>query len=271
MSTLIQCLLGPRETQAGGQTYNFSNDEHRRAVCEVHNLVHVQVFLSVQHYIVAEPLPIPAAVIPKLEETLLGSSVLPSVVQFDDEHSATLGEIVVRAHTESGLTLADWNALPVADREARLQAVVDAATASLATARAEKDRLAQERAAADEAIRLEHERQEAERISAEAERLAGERIAAEQAAKDAAAAAALAAADPLIDISGIGEATVPKLHDLGVTTFAQIAAWDDAKIAEMDKLLRASGGIKRSDWVGQAKQLQADKEAALAANPPKAE
>lgn len=59
-------------------------------------------------------------------ETLLGSSVLPANVEIGEKKSVQLGEIVAAAHKASGLTLADWNALPEADREAKLAETVEA-------------------------------------------------------------------------------------------------------------------------------------------------
>lgn len=58
-------------------------------------------------------------------ETLLGSSVLPANVEIGEKKSVQLGDIVALAHKTSGLTLADWNALPEADREAKLAETVE--------------------------------------------------------------------------------------------------------------------------------------------------
>jgi predicted flap endonuclease-1-like 5' DNA nuclease len=51
-----------------------------------------------------------------------------------------------------------------------------------------------------------------------------------------------------------------KLHALGVTTFAQIAAWGEADIARIEEELKARGRITRDDWVAQAKKLAAGKD-----------
>ena len=46
------------------------------------------------------------------------------------------------------------------------------------------------------------------------------------------------------------------LADLGVTSFAQVAAWTDAEIDRVDAQLgRFEGRIRRDDWVGQAALL----------------
>jgi hypothetical protein len=49
------------------------------------------------------------------------------------------------------------------------------------------------------------------------------------------------------------------------TTFAQIAAWDDAEIDRVDAQMgRFQGRIRRDDWVGQAAMLAAGDEAGFA-------
>lgn len=67
--------------------------------------------------------------------------------------------------------------------------------------------------------------------------------------------AAASEADDLTQISGVGPVIVKKLHDLGVTTFAQIAAWSKDDIAAMDEKLNFKGRIERDDWLKQAKKL----------------
>ncbi len=61
-------------------------------------------------------------------------------------------------------------------------------------------------------------------------------------------------------LSGVGPALEKKLHENGVTSFAQIAAWGDADIAEFDEKLSFKGRIEREGWVEQAKALAAEKE-----------
>jgi large subunit ribosomal protein L21 len=73
--------------------------------------------------------------------------------------------------------------------------------------------------------------------------------------KKAAAAAAPAGADDLKKLSGVGPALEKKLLAAGVTTFAQIAAWTEAEIAEFDEKLSFKGRIEREGWVEQAKEL----------------
>lgn len=62
-------------------------------------------------------------------------------------------------------------------------------------------------------------------------------------------------ADDLTQISGVGPVIVKKLNDLGVTTFAQIAAWSKDDIAAMDEKLNFKGRIDRDEWLKQAKKL----------------
>lgn len=69
------------------------------------------------------------------------------------------------------------------------------------------------------------------------------------------AKAADAGADDLKKLSGVGPALEKKLLAAGVTTFAQIAAWSAADIAEFDEKLSFKGRIEREGWVDQAKAL----------------
>ncbi|MEC9199166.1 MAG: 50S ribosomal protein L21 [Pseudomonadota bacterium] len=74
-------------------------------------------------------------------------------------------------------------------------------------------------------------------------------------AAKAKAAPAAAGADDLKALSGVGPALEKKLLEAGITSFAQIAAWTDADIAEMDEKLSFKGRIQREGWVEQAKEL----------------
>lgn len=58
-------------------------------------------------------------------ETLLGSSILPSMIELAEGNEVPLGAVVIRAHKESELSIADWNALEADDREGRLQEMVN--------------------------------------------------------------------------------------------------------------------------------------------------
>ena len=64
--------------------------------------------------------------------------------------------------------------------------------------------------------------------------------------------------DDLLLIKGLGPKLVEQLRTLGVTRFAQIAAWDDAEIDRIDAQLgRFQGRIRRDDWPAQARLLAA--------------
>ncbi|ALG90395.1 MULTISPECIES: 50S ribosomal protein L21 [Actibacterium] len=67
--------------------------------------------------------------------------------------------------------------------------------------------------------------------------------------------AAATGADDLKKLSGVGPALEKKLHEAGVTTFAQIAAWSDEDVAAMDEKLSFKGRIEREGWIAQAKEL----------------
>ena len=61
--------------------------------------------------------------------------------------------------------------------------------------------------------------------------------------------------DDLKKLSGVGPALEKKLHEAGVTSFAQIAAWTEADVADMDEKLSFKGRIEREGWIAQAQDL----------------
>ncbi|MEL6287972.1 MAG: 50S ribosomal protein L21 [Pseudomonadota bacterium] len=61
--------------------------------------------------------------------------------------------------------------------------------------------------------------------------------------------------DDLTKISGVGPKIAEKLNAMGITTFAQVAAFTEEDIAKVDDLLNFKGRIGREDWVSQAKTL----------------
>jgi large subunit ribosomal protein L21 len=75
------------------------------------------------------------------------------------------------------------------------------------------------------------------------------------AAAPAAAPKAAAGADDLKKLSGVGPALEKKLHEAGVTSFAQIAAWTEADVEEFGEKLSFKGRIEREGWIEQAKEL----------------
>lgn len=65
--------------------------------------------------------------------------------------------------------------------------------------------------------------------------------------------------DDLTRIKGLGPKLAEQLLALGVTRFAQIAAWDDAEIDRIDANLgRFRGRIRRDNWPEQARFLASD-------------
>ena len=69
-------------------------------------------------------------------------------------------------------------------------------------------------------------------------------------------AATATEADDLSQLKGVGPKLVALLHGLGITRFAQIAAWADEDIAGIDAQLgNFKGRINRDNWVEQAKFL----------------
>lgn len=64
--------------------------------------------------------------------------------------------------------------------------------------------------------------------------------------------------DDLTRIKGLGPKLALTLQELGITTFAHIAAWDDADVDRIDAQLgRFQGRIRRDAWVEQARLLAA--------------
>jgi predicted flap endonuclease-1-like 5' DNA nuclease len=81
----------------------------------------------------------------------------------------------------------------------------------------------------------------------------------------AAPASAPAGADDLSRIKGVGPKLVTLLAELGVTSFAQIAAWSDADVTRIDDQLgRFKGRITRDQWIAQAQLLAAGDETGFA-------
>lgn len=63
--------------------------------------------------------------------------------------------------------------------------------------------------------------------------------------------------DDLKKISGVGPKLEEKLNNLGITTYAQVAAFTAEDIERVDAVLNFKGRIEREDWVAQAKTLSA--------------
>ena len=65
--------------------------------------------------------------------------------------------------------------------------------------------------------------------------------------------------DDLKKISGVGPVLEGKLNALGITTFAQVAAFSADDIAKVDDALNFKGRIERDNWLEQAAAFAAEK------------
>ena len=61
--------------------------------------------------------------------------------------------------------------------------------------------------------------------------------------------------DDLKRIKGVGRVIEDKLNDLGIHTYAQIAAWTPENVTWVDGYLSFRGRVTREDWINQAKAL----------------
>ncbi|RWP22740.1 MAG: proton-conducting membrane transporter [Mesorhizobium sp.] len=89
---------------------------------------------------------------------------------------------------------------------------------------------------------------------------AAPKSAAPAAKKAATTKAAVGKASNLRRLIGIGPANERLLHGLGVTTYAQIAAWTAADVKRIEETLNFDGRIERERWIEQAKLLAAGDE-----------
>mgnify|MGYP003120664832 CR=1 FL=1 len=72
--------------------------------------------------------------------------------------------------------------------------------------------------------------------------------------------------DDLTKLKGVGPKLATQLRELGVTSFAQIAAWSEADIDRIDDQLgRFKGRIRRDNWIEQARLLSSGDTAAYEA------
>ena len=93
---------------------------------------------------------------------------------------------------------------------------------------------------------------------------APKKLAAPAARKAATPQAATGKADNLRRLIGIGPVNERLLKGLGVTTYAQLAAWTDADVKRIEEVLNFDGRIAREKWIEQAKLLAAGNEAEFA-------
>lgn len=74
-------------------------------------------------------------------------------------------------------------------------------------------------------------------------------------AADAVIEQAVAEPDDLTRLTGVGPTLASKLAGLGVTRFADIAAWTEEDVERFDKSLKLMGRARREAWIDQARQL----------------
>ncbi len=78
--------------------------------------------------------------------------------------------------------------------------------------------------------------------------------------KAKAAPTALAAgADDISLIGGIGPKIYAALTDMGITTYAQVAAWTPEDVTRIEADIKQKGRVAREEWIEQAKELMAGK------------
>ncbi|TCL09853.1 NADH dehydrogenase subunit E [Shimia isoporae] len=188
-------------------------------------------------------------------------SGLTSLKEFDSGHTqynasvqlaSDLGDTIKRIDGSEVPILTPWVGKDgkVAGREAEANPPAPAPAPKPAVKQAEDAK----KAKADDKPKAEEQpKKTAKKAAAKAEKPKAEK---KPAAKKAAPKkTAKAAADDLKLLKGVGPALEKKLHDNGITSFAQIAAWGSEDIADMDDKLSFKGRIARDNWVEQAKLL----------------
>ena len=65
--------------------------------------------------------------------------------------------------------------------------------------------------------------------------------------------------DDISLIGGVGPKMEQGLHELGYTTFAQIAAWTADDVTKVEAHLKQKGRVGREEWIEQAAELMAGK------------
>ncbi|QMV32515.1 hypothetical protein 2A_00037 [Ralstonia phage Darius] len=132
----IECILkrqGGTKVTLEGVEYHFAPLEDAAHVAEVESEPHCKRLLSIpeayQPYRPASSTGAPQTLVPanKLTnaETLLGSDVHPAVIDLGDSRTVQLGDVVARAHSASGLTVEEWNALDADARHSLIDAMLD--------------------------------------------------------------------------------------------------------------------------------------------------
>ena len=77
--------------------------------------------------------------------------------------------------------------------------------------------------------------------------------------KVAAPVAAATGTDDISLIGGIGPKIFKALTDMGITTFAQVAAWTPEDVERIETEIKQKGRVAREEWIEQANELIAGK------------
>ena len=72
-------------------------------------------------------------------------------------------------------------------------------------------------------------------------------------------AAAATSGDDISLIGGIGPKIHKALTEMGITTFAQVAAWTPEVVTRIETDIKQKGRVGREEWIEQAKELMAGK------------
>lgn len=130
----IESLLkreGGSKIDLDDKVYHFKPNAAGAHVADVQDKAHVARFLAIpEGYAIYDPSEATKPAEKKeADEVLLGSDNFDASFEI---HGATysLGEVVAMAHTTSGLSVADWNELPVEERDAIIEAELDALDAA---------------------------------------------------------------------------------------------------------------------------------------------
>ena len=75
----------------------------------------------------------------------------------------------------------------------------------------------------------------------------------------AAPSAASTGSDDISLIGGIGPKIHKALTEIGITTYAQVAAWSPEDVERIEGEIKQKGRVAREEWIEQAKELMAGK------------
>ena len=135
----IECVLkrgGGTRVDIDGINYHFAPLPDGAHVADVENKSHIKRFLSIPEayelYVPDSAIPVstgttvfePVAPQGNEQVALHGTSVHMSSFEINGR-TYTLGDVVAKAHTASGLSVEDWNAMPEAGRADMIDAELD--------------------------------------------------------------------------------------------------------------------------------------------------